>query len=110
MKSAKVELANRETDENIHFPPIKNPSMHPNERPKGNYLEQLQFDRLMKKHERAVNTHQQKTAQANYEEIHSEYPQARDMLNIQFEKPYLPDPFERETNQAARTISRKSHT
>lgn len=28
-------------------------------------------------------------------------------MNIQYDKPYLPDPFEKETGQAARTISRK---
>lgn len=39
LKSAKVELANREKEDNIHFPPIKNPSMHPLERPRGNHLE-----------------------------------------------------------------------
>lgn len=38
-KSAKIELANREKEDNIVLPPIKNPSMHPNERPKGNHLE-----------------------------------------------------------------------
>ena len=30
------------------------------------------------------------------------------MVNIEFSKPYLPDPFEKETGQAARTISRKT--
>ena len=50
-KSAKIELANREKEDDIVFPPIKNPSMHPEERPKGNHLEQLEFDRLMKKRE-----------------------------------------------------------
>ena len=39
LKSAKIELANREKEDNVHFPPIKNPSMHPLERPKGNHLE-----------------------------------------------------------------------
>lgn len=28
-KSAKIELANREKEDNIVLPPIKNPSMHP---------------------------------------------------------------------------------
>lgn len=49
LHSAKVELANREKEDNITFPPIKNASMHPEERPKGNELEQMEFDRLMKK-------------------------------------------------------------
>ena len=52
-KSAKIELANREKEDNIVLPPIKNPSMHPQERPKGNHLEQIQFDRLMKKRDKA---------------------------------------------------------
>ena len=41
LKSAKVELANREKEDNVVLPPIKHPSMHPEERPKGNHLEQL---------------------------------------------------------------------
>lgn len=55
LQSAKVELANREKEDNIHFPPIKNASMHPEERPKGNHLEQLEFDRLMKRRDKANN-------------------------------------------------------
>ena len=51
LKSAKVELANREKEDDIKFPPIKNPSMHPEERPRGNHLEQIEFDRLMKRRE-----------------------------------------------------------
>ena len=61
-KSAKVELANREKEDNIVFPPIKNPSMHPEERPKGNVLEQLEFDKLMKKRMKAQKTYKGKTA------------------------------------------------
>lgn len=38
----------------------------------------------------------------------SDYPEASNMVNIEFSKPYLPDPFEKETGQAARTISRKT--
>lgn len=97
LHSAKVELANREKEDNIHFPPIKNASMHPEERPKGNHLEQLEFDRLMKKREKVIQKHTQKTAQGNFEEIFSDYPESKDMINIKFEKPYLPDPFEKET-------------
>ncbi len=73
-KSAKIELANREKEDNIVLPPIKNPSMHPNERPKGNHLEQIEFDRLMKKRDKANKSHKGKTAIANYEEIQSDYP------------------------------------
>ena len=58
LKSAKVELGNREKEDNITFPPIKNPSMHPMERPKGNHLEQLEFDRLMRKRAQAESKHQ----------------------------------------------------
>ena len=97
LKSAKIELGNREQEDNIHFPPIKNPSMHPEERPRGNYLEQLQFDRLMKRRERHKEKHLGKTAQANFEELFSEYPESKDLVNIHFNKPYLPDPFEKET-------------
>ena len=95
LRSAKVELANREKEDNVVLPPIKNPSMHPEERPKGNHLEQIEFDRLMKRRERADRKYRGKTAQGNFEEINSEYPEARDMINIQFSKPYLPDPFEK---------------
>jgi len=107
LKSAKVELANREKEDNIHFPPIKNPSMHPLERPKGNHLEQIEFDRLMKKRAKADEKHLGKTAQGNWEEINSDYPEAKDLVNIEFKKPYLPDPFEKEMGQAARTVGRK---
>lgn len=96
-RSAKVELANREKEDNIVFPPIKNPSMHPDERPKGNVLEQLEFERMNKKREKAKLNYKGKTAQANFEEINSEYPEAKSMVNIQFNKPYLPDPFEKTT-------------
>ena len=37
----------------------------------------------------------------------SDFPQAKDMININYDQPYLPDPFEKETGQAARTVSRK---
>lgn len=97
LKSAKVELANREKEDNVVLPPIKHPSMHPQERPKGNHLEQLHFDRLMKRREKATSKHRGKTAQANFEEIASDYPEARDVVNIHFDRPYLPDPFEKET-------------
>ena len=110
LKSAKVELGNREKEDNIVFPPIKNPSMHPLERPKGNHLEQIEFDRLMKKREKAESKRKGKTAQGNFEEINSDYPEAKDMINIEFKKPYLPDPFEKETGQAARTIGRHGNT
>lgn len=33
INSAKVEVVNREKDENFVLPPIKNPSMHPKEKP-----------------------------------------------------------------------------
>ena len=46
----------------MHFPPIKNPSMHPLERPKGNHLEQIEFDRLMKRRDQAQKRHLGKTA------------------------------------------------
>lgn len=84
--------------------------MHPLERPKGNHLEQIEFDRLMKRRENAVKKHLGKTALGNFEEITSDYPQAREMVNIEFDKPYLPDPFDRETGQAARTINRRGQT
>lgn len=103
-KSAKVELANREMEDNIVLPPIGNPSMHPDERPKMNVLEKLEFERLMKKREVAKNKYRGKTAEANLEEILSDYPEARNMVNIQFTKPYLPDPFEKEIGKASRII------
>jgi len=84
--------------------------MHPLERPKGNHLEQIEFDRLMKKREKAESKRKGKTAQGNFEEINSDYPEAKDMINIEFKKPYLPDPFEKETGQAARTIGRHGNT
>ena len=46
MKSAKVEIANREKDHNVVFPPIKNPSMHPGERPHGTKLEEIYFEKM----------------------------------------------------------------
>ena len=73
-------------------------------------MEQIEFDRLMKRRENATKKHLGKTAQGNFEEITSDYPQVKDNINIEFDRPYLPDPFERETGQAARTISRKGQT
>lgn len=46
MKSAKVEIANREKDHNVVFPPIDHPSMHPGEKPKGTHLEEIYFEKL----------------------------------------------------------------
>ena len=78
--------------------------MHPEERPKMNVLEQLEFDRLMKRREVAKHKYRGKTAEGNFEEILSDYPELKDMVNIQFTKPYLPDPFEKETGKAARIV------
>ena len=66
--------------------------MHPEERPKVNVLEQIEFDRYMKKREIAKNKYRGKTAEANYEEIYSDYPEAKDMVNIKqlrLKKTYL---------------------
>jgi len=81
-KSAKIELANREKEDNITFPPIANPSMHPEERPKMNVLEQLEFDRLMKKRDVAKKKYRGKTAEGNFDEIVSDYPEVKDLVNI----------------------------
>ena len=51
----------------------------------------------MKKRVKADSKRLGKTAQGNWEEINSDYPEAKDMINIEFKKPYLPDPFEKET-------------
>ena len=51
MKSAKVEMANREKDHNVVLPPIKHPSMHPNEKPHGSHLEEIHFEKMQKKRE-----------------------------------------------------------
>lgn len=102
--SAKIELANREKEDDITFPPIANPSMHPEERPKMNVLEQIEFDRYMKRREVAKMKYRGKTAEANYEEIYSDYPEVKDMVNIQFTRPYLPDPFEKATGKASRIV------
>lgn len=64
----------------------------------------------MKKRAKANKSHKGKTAQANYEEIQSDYPEAREMMNIQFDKPYLPDPFDKTAGQAARMVSREGKT
>ena len=64
----------------------------------------------MKRRAKADSKHRGKTAQGNFEEIYSDYPEAKDMVNIEFNKPYLPDPFEKETGQAARTIGSKNKT
>lgn len=61
----------------------------------------------MKKRDKASKNHKGKTAQGNYEEIQSDYPQAKDSLNIKFNKPYLPDPFDKTNGQAARMVSRE---
>jgi len=57
VNSAKVELANREKDDNIVLPPIKYPSMHPKEKPHGSAQEQLVFERLMRKNEKQERRH-----------------------------------------------------
>ena len=64
----------------------------------------------MKRREKANSKHRGKTAQANFEEIASDYPEAREVVNIHFDRPYLPDPFEKETGQAARTVNRHGST
>ena len=64
----------------------------------------------MKRRENATKRHLGKTAQGNFEEIASDYPQVQENINIEFSKPYLPDPFERETGQAARTLNRQGQT
>ena len=57
MKSAKVEMANREKDHNVVLPPIKNPSMHPAEKPHGSHLEEIHFEKMKKKREIAGKKH-----------------------------------------------------
>ena len=53
IQSGKVEVVNREKDETFVLPPIKYPSMHPAEKPFGTPLEQLQYEKLMKKRKKA---------------------------------------------------------
>jgi hypothetical protein len=57
VNSAKVELFNRQTNPNFVLPPIKHPSMHPKEKPFSNKIEELMFDRIMKKQKREEETH-----------------------------------------------------
>ena len=38
----------------------------------------------------------------------SDYPNAKDMLNIQLGSDYLPDPFQKNINQAARVINKNT--
>lgn len=64
-KSAKVELANREKEENIQFPPVKFPSMHPHLRPKGGHLEELRFERTMKRRAKKNEKNKGKSAAEN---------------------------------------------
>jgi len=55
--SAKVELANREKEEDISFPPIKFPSMHPKEKPHGSYLEELAFEKRTRRQKKKEDKH-----------------------------------------------------
>ena len=82
IQSGKVEVVNREKDETFTLPPIKYPSMHPKEKPFGTPLEQLQYEKLMKKRARAEQNHRQKTAAGNLEAVYSEYPEIKEMINL----------------------------
>lgn len=64
----------------------------------------------MKKRAKADNKYKMKTAKGNLEQVYSEYPDARELLSMQFKDDYLPDPTEKETGQAARTVGKKTST
>ena len=105
-KSAKVELADREKDHNVVLPPIDHPSMHPAEKPRGTQLDEIYFEKMQKKREIAAKKHRQKTAAGNMEAVSRDYPDAKEMINIHLGEDYLPDPFNKQMNQAARVISK----
>ena len=60
----------------------------------------------MKKQEKQERKHRQRTAEGNYKDIVKDYPASKDLLNIQLADSYLPDPFEKERNQAQRTFKK----
>ena len=62
----------------------------------------------MKKRARAEQNHRQKTAAGNLEAVYSEYPEIKEMINLQLREDGLPDPFEKDTNQASRLLNKKS--
>ena len=49
IRSAKVELFNREKDPNAVLPPVKFPSMHPKEKPAGSFIEEINMQKLQRK-------------------------------------------------------------
>ena len=101
-------MVNREKDETFTLPPIKYPSMHPKEKPFGSALEQLNYDKIMKKRQKEESNRKQKTAAGNLEQVMSDFPEIKEMVNIRFGEDYLPDPFDKDPNQASRKISKKS--
>lgn len=106
VNSAKVELFNRQTNPNFILPPIKHPSMHPKEKPFSNKIEELMFERIMKKQKKEEETNIQKNAEANYNALIENYPASRENINIKFSATKMPDVFEREKHMAKRTVKR----
>jgi hypothetical protein len=82
--------------------------MHPKEKPFGSALEQLNYDKIMKKRQKEESNRKQKTAAGNLEQVMSDFPEIKEMVNIRFGEDYLPDPFNKDPNQASRKISKKS--
>ena len=80
--------------------------MHPAEKPRGTQLDEIYFEKMQKKREIAAKKHRQKTAAGNMEAVSRDYPDAKEMINIHLGEDYLPDPFNKQMNQAARVISK----
>ena len=95
-------MANREKEENIKFPPVKFPSMHPHLRPKGGHLEEIRFERTMKRRAKKNEKNKGKSAAENARQIEQELPEIKQMINMNYDKAYLVDPFEKQPHKAAR--------
>ena len=63
----------------------------------------------MKRREKNDKKNRQKTAAGNLEHVYSEYPEIKELINIKFGSDYLPDPFEKDPNQASRKVSKKTN-
>lgn len=109
VESAKVELFNRVENPDYKLPPIKYPSLHPKERPFESYLDEIQFDKFIRRREKDLAKRRLNTAEENYKSVAKDYPASKEHMNIHFADSSLPDPScNKEVHSAARTFQNSS--
>lgn len=109
VESAKVELFNRVENPDTILPKVKYPSLHPKERPFESYLDEIQFDKFIRRREKDLAKRRLNTAEENYKSVAKDFPASKDMMNIKMADTELPDPsFSKELHSAARTFQNTS--